>query len=572
MTAAATRMFCRSTFPPALLGSLLLWAALPPLALGWLAWIAPVPWLLLIVSDRLPGRRPYGVLYLAGLAFWLASIHWIRLPCPPWTYFGLTALAGYLAVYLPVFIGLTRVAVHRLAVPVCIAAPVVWTGLELARAHLLTGFMMGSIAHAQTKWLALVQISDTLGEYGVDFVILFVAAAITGLLPRRFIPTASEDSTTNAANGSTSGSFAQRIVPAVAAAVLLVATIVYGTWRLAQSERISKDKANSRGPRIALIQGNSLAEWKLDPEKERQIMDEYLRLSRDAIARAANAGDSRAVDLVVWPETMFRTPLVSFDPNFQMPPGQHQSPQEIASYGPHDLAAAAAQLHTNLLVGIDRIHYGATDPAGPEKPPAFFNSAVLVGRDGKIVGTYDKVHRVMFGEYIPFADWLPFLYRFTPISGGIEAGAGPAALPIDTKFTVIPDICYETAIPHVIRRQVKTIESQGKTPTVLINLTNDAWFWGSSELDMHLACDVYRAVESRLPLVVAANGGISAWIDRVGRMKSQSPRQKPDFILADIELGQMPSPYVQFGDWFAGICLTCCALTAMVAWKFRNAN
>ena len=73
-----------------------------------------------------------------------------------------------------------------------------------------------------------------------------------------------------------------------------------------------------------------------------------------------------------------------------------------------------------------------------------------------------------------------------------------------------------------------------------MNLTNDAWYWGSSELDMHLACDVFRAVETRKPLVIAANGGISAWIDACGRVRAQSPRQTPDVIIADVERGPLP--------------------------------
>jgi apolipoprotein N-acyltransferase len=134
------------TLPVALVGSVLLWAALPPLALGWLGWLAPVPWLLLILRDALSGCRPYRMLYVAGLAFWLMSIHWLRLPHPA-VYLGWLALSAYLAIYLPVFVGLSRVAVHRLRVPLWLAAPVVWTGLELARAHLLTGFLMASLAH-----------------------------------------------------------------------------------------------------------------------------------------------------------------------------------------------------------------------------------------------------------------------------------------------------------------------------------------------------------------------------------------------------------------------------------------
>ena len=121
---------------------------------------------------------------------------------------------------------------------------------------------------------------------------------------------------------------------------------------------------------------------------------------------------------------------------------------------------------------------------------------MLVDRAGKIVGTYDKVHLVMFGEYIPFSKWLPFLKRISSLTGAAEAGAGPVALCVD-GVCYAPNICYETVIPHVIRHQVATLDAAGERPDVLVNLTNDAWYWGSSELDMHLACDVFRAVETR---------------------------------------------------------------------------
>jgi apolipoprotein N-acyltransferase len=110
------------------------------------------------------------------------------------------------------------------------------------------------------------------------------------------------------------------------------------------------------------------------------------------------------------------------------------------------------------------------------------------------------------------------------------------------------------------------------TPFVLVNLTNDAWYWGSSALDMHLACDVFRAVETRTPLVVAANGGISAWIDAVGRVRAESPRMKPDVILADVELRPMTSHYVRFGDWLAGACLMCSITLAIVGWRSRDSR
>jgi apolipoprotein N-acyltransferase len=543
----------RSSLPIALVGSLLLWASLPPLALGWLGWIAPVPWLLLVRMDALHGRRPYRGLYVAGLAFWLASIYWLCLPHPILS-LGWFALSAYLAIYVPIFVGLTRTAVHRYSVPLWLAAPVVWTGLELARAHMLTGFLMASLAHTQVNSTMLIQISDLVGEYGVDFVLMLVAGSITCQIPL---------------NGQSKGRSRLQLAALVPAVIVLGVTLAYGHWRLVKAQELNAT-ALPKGPRLALIQGNSSAEMKFDTNRERQIMTDYMDLSEQAIAKARQVGDGRPVDLVVWPETMFRTPLITFDPGYRAPPIANRSTEEIASYGPHDMASLVKRLGTPVMVGVDRVHYSTAGSGNGEAQPQVFNATVLVGRKGEIVGTYDKMHRVMFGEYIPFADWFPFLYGITPLTGGIVAGEEPAALRLDGVYCFSPNICYETAIPHVIRRQVATLENRDEYPDALVNVTNDAWYWGSSELDMHLACGVFRAVETRLPLVIAANGGISAWIDHLGRVRAKSPRQQTDFIIADIEPSGMQSYYVRFGDWFSGSCLACCAVLAALGWKSRR--
>jgi apolipoprotein N-acyltransferase len=122
-----------------LLGSLFYWAALPPLDLWPMAWIALVPLVLLARQQTLPGRRPYLALWCSGCAFWLATLYWLTLPHPATT-LGWLALSLYLAFYWPVFVGLLRVAALRLGWSVVVAAPVIWAGLELARGHLMTGF------------------------------------------------------------------------------------------------------------------------------------------------------------------------------------------------------------------------------------------------------------------------------------------------------------------------------------------------------------------------------------------------------------------------------------------------
>jgi apolipoprotein N-acyltransferase len=348
--------------------------------------------------------------------------------------------------------------------------------------------------------------------------------------------------------------------------LVLAATLLYGDWRL-QPTKTDEPKS----VRIALIQGNSLADWKADAAKQQQIMSEYFTLSKVAVANAA-ALDGRPIDLVVWPETMFRSPLRSFEPGYKLPPDVEFTTDEIAASGPRDLAKLTKELDTPVLIGVDRIEFLA-DGAASVKTSSFnvYNSSALVDRTGKIVATYDKFHLVMFGEYVPFSKYLPFLKRLLSLTGAVEAGIGPVALELGGVYYA-PSICYETVIPHVIRRQVATLDAAGERPDVLVNLTNDAWYWGSSELDMHLACDVFRAVETRTPLVIAANGGISAWIDRHGRIRARSPRQKPDVILADVLLNRdgPPTVYVRTGDWFAGLCLTCCGILAIIGWRSRR--
>jgi apolipoprotein N-acyltransferase len=180
--AATAPSYWSPTFRLGITGALLLWMAFPPLDLPWLAWVAPIPWLWLVRMNELPGKRPYIVLWLAGLVHWLCMLYGVRLAHPALNA-GWFALSAYLAVYLPVFIGLTRVAVHRLRISLVIAAPVVWVGLELLRGHLITGFSLSQLAHSQAEFPILIQNSDLAGGYTLSFVVMLVAACLTRMIP-----------------------------------------------------------------------------------------------------------------------------------------------------------------------------------------------------------------------------------------------------------------------------------------------------------------------------------------------------------------------------------------------------
>jgi apolipoprotein N-acyltransferase len=534
-----------STLRAGIAGSLLCWLALPPLNLFWLVWIAPVPWLMLVKCETLPGRRPYRSLWVSGVVFWLLAIHWIRLP-HPLNYLAWAALASYLGLYLPSFVVLARCAVHRFSVPLVVAAPLVWTGLEWLRGHLLSGFLMGSLAHTQYRVPVVIQIADLVGEYGVTFLIILVAACVTNFI-------------------SVPGRPRPRKQLAVNVAIIAVAVVVVCGHSINSMDSVPLRVDRPRGPRIALIQGNTPADWKLDVERQQerqmQIMQEHSQLSREAVV-AAKKKDGHPVDLVVWPETSFRQNLVMAQKGF-MPPADRVHPSLLTA-AQTDLGELVRQVGCGVLVGIDRILLLPDEAIVMSHE--VYNSAVFVDKAGKLTAIYDKMHPVMFGEYIPLADWIPILYRLTPITGGIIAGSQPTAVKLEDGTVIAPNICYETVVPHLIRRQLVSLEKLGARPDALLNLTNDAWFWGSSELDMHLACGVFRAVETRTPLLVAANGGLSAHIDHLGTIRQVTPRQETAFLLVDLEKHKRPlSFYTRWGDWFALVCVVCCLVLACAA-------
>jgi apolipoprotein N-acyltransferase len=152
----------------------------------------------------------------------------------------------------------------------------------------------------------------------------------------------------------------------------------------------------------------------------------------------------------------------------------------------------------------------------------------------------------MFGEYVPLADRFPFLYRLTPLPGGLTAGTEPLVVHV-AGYGVAPTICYETALPRAIRSIVNRLASAGSRPDVIVNLTNDGWFWGSSELDMHLVAAIFRAVEVRTPVLVAANTGFSAAIDGSGRLLARGPRRATEPLMASVCADGRESPWLKAG-------------------------
>ncbi|HUY32100.1 MAG TPA: apolipoprotein N-acyltransferase [Pirellulales bacterium] len=527
--AAPRRSWRTSTLALGLSGSVLLYLSFPPVDLWPLAWVAPIAWIYLIRLEELPGRRQYRTLWLAGSCFWLGVLYWLCLPYPPASWIGWLALSGYLGVYLPLFVALSRVAVHRIRCPVIVAAPVVWCGLELAQARLVTGFSMAALGHSQYRWIDLIQISDLTGHYGVSFVVMFVAAC----LGRMF-------------RCGPSGGTRLAVWPLAPLLVALAAVLAYGHWRMAAA-------TPRKGPTIALIQGSVDCELKHDPKRQDLIQRQYLDLSRAACETHP------ALDLVVWPETMYRDSLYTCSPDARPPPEWPGTAEQFK----RDLKASRAQigetalwLGAPLLLGIDAVHYGRDSVER-------YNSAVYVDRQGRLGPRYDKTHRVLFGEYVPLAKQFPWLYQLTPLGGGLEPGTAlPTFRAGDAKLSA--NICYESVLAHVVRDQVDRLRRQGDEPDVLVNLTNDGWFRGSNELDLHLVCGVFRAVECRKPFLIAANTGFSASIDADGRILQRGPRRETAVLVAEVRLDDRASLYVRCGDLFAGACVLAAVACAVI--------
>jgi len=237
------------------------------------------------------------------------------------------------------------------------------------------------------------------------------------------------------------------------------------------------------------------------------------------------------------------------------------------------LSDEAARVNSPLPDAASGTHLivGTTTQLFSKSPRRVYNSALLCDRSGTIVGRYYKTHPVMFGEYIPLGDWFPWVYRVSGMGGGLAIGDGPRLFEV-AGLRLSPNICFESTIPHLVRGQLQQLARRGEPADVIVNVSNDGWFWGSSILDLHFRSNVFRAVENRKPLLVAANTGISSWIDGNGQIRSRGHRRQAEFLLAEVRADGRSSPYHLVGDWAAWICAAACVALAGLGIRRRSAE
>jgi apolipoprotein N-acyltransferase len=482
-------------------------SAFPNIDMGWLAWIAIVP--LLVAVRNVQWKRAFGIGFAAGMVHYLSLIYWVAYTMQtyghlPWLVCIsiLVLLAAYLALYFGAFTALVcRICPNP--VSMLIIGPVIWVALEYIRSFFLSGFPWELLGYSQYRVLHLIQISDTLGPYGISFLILFVNGALL-FLALRILKLEWHGA---------------RITGRFVAAALTLGIILtgsnwmYGDRRLTYVDQIS---ASSPSIKVGVIQGNIEQVVKWNPAFQEATVEKYLRLSQ-------TVGDTSQTDLIVWPET-----ALPF--HFLHDVSLTEKVQEgIRRKGTYFLVGAPS-----FVRGKERLDY--------------YNSAYLVGPQGNAMGKYNKMHLVPFGEYVPLKKWLPFIGKLVAQVGDFSRGTkGDIISWKEGKLGVF--ICYEAIFPYITRAMVVN------GANLLINITNDAWYGHSSAPYQHFSIALFRAVENRRALVRAANTGISGFVDPAGRIVAPTALFADAAIAHKVPLISMTTFYTRFGDIFAVACL-----------------
>ena len=571
------------TFGLALTSAVLYWGSFPPLKLSFLIWVVPVLWTCLIRQSDVGGVKSkskhtqtslssgrsgssasafYLKIWGAGLCFWLLYSNWM---CqPPFSTKAFWLAVSFLLAFLWVlFIGLTRVAVHGMRIPVIVAGPIVWCGLEWFRKNcIFGGLAYASLEHTQYQNVTIIQIADIFGEYGVGMFIVFVGTCIGRLLP---IPSERPVLQSPAARVLDSERFAF-----LGCVIVFLLVVLYGRNRLSAQEDFMESRCATPRVKIALLQGNISVTAFRNGEMAKESFEQYKQLSRQA---------APSVDLIVWPEASCIWRLYSIPPTFVPKEWKDESKDAIEAMLQDTLrenherfVTLARDVQTPLLLGVETSSFGERDE---DDQPVLRRSAVLVDPETGVGPRYDKVKLIPFAEYNPLAPVVQVAYA-SHLS--LTSGNSFPAFPIryhrnvsdepwgeDTTGYPAPrslplwaavHICYDGSFPHVVRRQMRAMIKAGKEPDVLINLTDVGLFGISSPIDMHFATHVFRAIENRKQYLVAANAGYSSWIDSRGRIVKRGERGAATYIIAEVYREPTESLYLYWGDAMPMSC-TC---------------
>jgi apolipoprotein N-acyltransferase len=471
---ALSGLLLGGAFPP--VGFPILSAIIPEDGFPPLAWVALVPLFVQIRASR--GRRP-GLPFLAfGVAFFTVGLYWIEPVLTPLGPFLLSFVLTFLFVWPTGHLG---ASLMRKGVSLLVAAPVLFLVNEWLRTWLLTGFPWLLIAYTQADYRILAQSADVLGTYGILFLVVLANAAIAEA-PFRF----------------------REGRPRAALAPILLVLVLVGGFSLYGAIRPGSI-VERPGPKVLLVQGNvpqymKTQALRLGKEKpvhrSRFILDTHLALTREGLARHPDT------EVVIWPETMFSYPMTEED-------GPRAAGRRHAALTAFRILSKATGGRPAIVGALCRTKDGEQR-----------NSVYLVTGDGRPSTRYDKLHAVPGGEYIPLRTVAPEpLVRW--VSGIVRENAGFVPDLVEGEKAVLIDaggtrygplICYEIIYPGLVR----DLREMGAD--VMLNITNYGWFPETNQPLQANQMALFRALEARRPVVVAANTGVSAVISAKGEM------------------------------------------------------
>jgi apolipoprotein N-acyltransferase len=490
---------------------------------AWPAMLATFPLLVWLIDGAATARRggagaAFATGWCFGFGYFLAGLYWIGyaflvdaktfgwlLPI------AVTALPAGLAVFTGMGVVLAR-ALWSAGASRIVTLAAALSAAEWLRGHVLTGFPWNAYGYALTTPLPLAQSVAVFGVWGLTFIAVAVFASPAALADRRSRPW----------------------LPVVCAAVTLAALAFYGTVRLARNPLAVAD-----GVRLRIVQPNLPQDEKFNYGAKQQIMDRYIALSE----RAEGAGGAAARASPRRPGSPTGAGAGGLGPAFGN--ATHLIwPESAFPFFLRREPAALAAIAEMLAPGRVLITGAASlaEPV-PGRGLRAYNSVYVIDHTGTILQSYDKLHLVPFGEFLPFQDALERLglTQLTKVQGGFLAGDRRRKIALPGAPDVLMLICYEIIFPG-------EAVPPGERPDWLLNVTNDAWFGISSGPYQHFQQARVRAIEEGLPLVRAANDGISAVVDPVGRIIASLPLGREGVLDSGLPRATNVTTYTRIGD------------------------
>jgi apolipoprotein N-acyltransferase len=470
------------------------------------------------LGDRLKCAALTGFWF--GFGYFLTGLYWIAeaFLVEPWRHgwlipFVMTALPGGMALFYAAAAALAA-CLWRPGPARVFALAIAFGFAEYARGHVLTGLPWNLLGYGLAATLPMMQAAAIFGVYALSLLAVLLFASPFAIW---------------APQGS---GLARPNATALLTLVVSVALALGAAWG---AVRLQNADMASTGVRLRIAQANVDQANKWRPENSAEIFDTYLDLTRSG----GGKGGLDGISLVVWPETAVPFLLA-------------ESAQALTAIG--DVLPDG----TSLLVGSGRI-VEERDAQDRLVATRVYNSLLAISDKGEVLDGYDKIHLVPFGEYLPFQDFMESLgiFQLTGVRGGFSAGTGSRLLAVPGAPPARPLICYEIIFPD-------EISNSGPRPGWLLNVTNDAWFGGSAGPYQHFHQAQVRAVEQGLPVVRAANTGISAIIDPYGHVLGELGLKKEGVVDGLLPEALPITKFVMWEHWIESATL----VFTLVGWLF----